>query len=108
MGLGAGAMGGDDARSLTRRDEGARRSRLVASGMILFPMISGLFFGILSAALVVPVGGFAHATGVGFLVGGVMFTVNAAALCIVQSNAWEEAPRPARRPVEIIREKRAS
>ena len=108
MGLVAGAMGGDDARSWARRDDAARRSRLVASGMILFPTISGLVFGILSAVLVLPLGGFATATGVGFLVGGVMFTANAAALCIVQSSAWDEAPVPAQRPVQRIREVRAS
>jgi uncharacterized membrane protein YedE/YeeE len=73
-------------------------------------MISGVFFGILSAALVLPIGGFARASGVGFLVGGVMFTANAAALCIVQSSAWDGAQLQAERtrPVQRLSEVRAS
>jgi hypothetical protein len=106
MGLGMTATSDDGARA--RSDVAARRSRLVASGMIVFPMISGLFFGILSAALVLPIGGVAHASEVAILVGGVMFTGNAAALCIVQSSAWDEPERPAQPAVQRISEARAS
>ncbi len=68
---------------------------LMARAMVAFPMISGVFFGILSAALVRPLGGLGRATEVGMLVGGVMFTANAAALCIVTASAWDEEPQPA-------------
>ena len=70
----------------------------VARVLIAFPMISGVFFGILSAALVSPLGGFGRATEVGLLVGGVMFTANAAALCIVQASAWDDDRRPKEAP----------
>jgi hypothetical protein len=108
MGLGMAVTGDGVARPQARRDAVARRSRLVASGMIVFPIISGLFFGILSAALVVPIGGVVHASEVAILVGGVMFTANAAALCIVQSSAWDEPERPAQPAAQRITEVRAS
>jgi hypothetical protein len=59
----------------------------VALGMVVCPMISGLFFGLVAALLVFRSGGIGHASAVGALVGGFMFASNAAALCIVQSTA---------------------
>jgi hypothetical protein len=92
-------------------EEGRRAP--MARVLIAFPMISGVFFGLLSAALVSRLGGFGRATEVGLLVGGVMFTANAAALCIVQASAWEEdrgtEESPAHSPgAEPISEERAS
>ena len=70
------------------------RGRIRASGLVVCPLISGLFFGIISALLVLPSGGIEHATLVGALVGGFMLTSNAVALCIVQSSASRDgAPR---------------
>jgi hypothetical protein len=71
-------------------------------------VISGAFFGLLSAGLVLPIGGLGRAIAVGALVGGVMFAANAAALCIVQSGAWGGAVREARPQDRPISEARAS
>jgi hypothetical protein len=108
MGLDLGGAGTNGARSETRSDEATRRSRLVAAGLIAFPMISGLFFGLLSAGLVLPIGGLGCAIAVGALVGGALFAANAAALCIVQSSAWDEAARHPQPEVQPISEARAS
>jgi hypothetical protein len=106
MGLDLGGAGTNDARSEARCDEVARNRRLVASGLIAFPMISGLFFGLLGAVLVLPIGGLGRAIAVGALVGGVMFAANAAALCIVQSSTWDgvvRQPQPRIQPVSEVR-----
>jgi len=87
MGLGTDVGSRAAARSGT-----ARCGRLFAAALIAFPMISGVFFGALSAALVLPIGGLGQAGAVGALVGGFMFAVNAAALCMVQSSARDAAP----------------
>jgi hypothetical protein len=63
------------------------RGRVIASGLVICPLISGLFFGIIGGLLVLPSGGAEHATMVGALVGGIMLTSNAVALCIVHSSA---------------------
>ena len=106
MGLGPEAAGADCARSEAGCDEAARHSRLVALCLIAFPMISGLFFGLMSGALVLHIGGLGRAIAVGALVGGTIFAANAAALCIVQSSAWDGAathPQPDARPVSEAR-----
>jgi hypothetical protein len=108
MGLDLGGAGKNGARSETRSDEATRRSRLVAAGLIAFPMISGLFFGLMSAVLVLPSGGLGRAIAVGALVGGVMFAANAAALCIVQSSAWGGVSHRAQPEIQPISEARAS
>jgi hypothetical protein len=112
MGLDLDGAGADGARSVARSkarcDEAARRSRLVASGLIAFPMISGAFFGLLSAVSVLPVAGIGRAVAVGALVGGIMFAANAAALCIVQSSAWDEAASHPQPQVQPVSEARAS
>jgi hypothetical protein len=88
---------------------GKRGRRLpVARVLIAFPVISGLFFAALSTALVLPIGGAGRATEVGMLVGGIMFTANAAALCIVQSSAWDVEPRARPSEIEPVNEARAS
>ena len=50
-------------------------------------MISGLFFGLIAALLVLRGGSAERAIEVGTLVGGVMFASNAVALCIVHASA---------------------
>ena len=70
-----------------------RRTRL-SLGIVVCPMISGLFFGLIAAALVLPGGGAGRAFGVGALTAGVMFTSSALALCIVMTASREAPPRP--------------
>ena len=65
--------------------------RSVEVGFVVGPLLSGLFFGLIAAALVLRGGTFARACGVGALAGGVMFTSTALALCIVMT-AVREAP----------------
>jgi hypothetical protein len=86
----------------------ARRDRLAAAGLILCPLISGLFFGVVSTLLVLPSSGIGHALEVGAAVGGAMFAANAAALCIVQATRAADAPRAAESPAHNIFEERAS
>lgn len=77
------------------------RRRLVASGVIVCPMISGLFFGIIATLLVFRSGNIGRASEVGALVGGVMFASNAIALCIVLSTAQgAAAPRAKSRALD--------
>jgi hypothetical protein len=61
-----------------------RRTRLAAAFLVICPLISGGFFGIV-AALLVHWSGSDRALGAGALVGGAMFVANAVALCVVQS-----------------------
>jgi hypothetical protein len=83
-----------------------RRAR-VSLSVIVCPMISGLFFGLIAAALVFPGGGAGRAFEVGLLTAGVMFTSSALALCIVMS-ASREAPSRAGLSAEKIPSTRAS
>jgi hypothetical protein len=83
-----------------------RRSR-VSLGVVVCPMISGLFFGVIAAALVFRSGGTGRALGVGALTAGVMFTSSALALCIVMT-ASREAPSRPERSAEPVRASRAS
>jgi hypothetical protein len=109
VGLGTGGSG-----SRSRVLEGAaigsstRRDRLAAAGLILCPLISGLFFGAVSILLVLATSGIGHALVVGAGVGGAMFAANAAALCIVQATR-ANGPAPAvQSPGDDISEERAS
>ena len=83
-----------------------RRTRL-SLGVVVCPLISGLFFGLIAAALVFPGGGAGRAFGVGALTAGVMFTSSALALCIVMT-ASREAPSRPELSAEPIRATRAS
>jgi hypothetical protein len=78
-----------------------QRRVIVASTLVICPVISGLFFGLIAALLVLQSGGVGRASAVGALVGGVMFASNAVALCIVHSAAREIPERP-----EQLREQR--
>ena len=100
-------LGPDVGSRAAARSDTARCGRLLAAALIVFPMISGVFFGVLSTALVLPIGGLGQAGAVGALVGGFMFAANAAALCIVQSSARDAAPR-ATSSVQRFNEVRAS
>jgi hypothetical protein len=73
-----------------------RRRRLIVVGLVTCPLISGLFFGLIAALLVLRGGSVDRATEVGLLVGGVMFASNAVALCIVHTTAQAEMPPPVR------------
>ena len=86
------------------------RGWVVASGMVVCPLISGLFFGVVSGFLVLPFGGLDHATAIGALVGGIMLTSNAVALCIVHSSAHTENAARVQQITQYIdiREARAS
>lgn len=84
------------------------RGRIRASGLVVCPLISGLFFGIVSAVLVLPSGGIEHATVVGALVGGFMLTSNAVALCIVQTSAYSDGAARERSGPQDIGEAKAS
>ena len=64
-----------------------RRRRLVASGLVVCPLVSGVFFGLVAALLILRSGDQGRAIAVGLLVGGVMFASNAVALCIVHTTA---------------------
>ena len=84
------------------------RGRVIASGLVICPLISGVFFGLISGLLVLPGGGAEHASMVGALVGGFMFTSNAVALCIVQTSS--DAPSVPREQMTApdVREAKAS
>ena len=78
----AGSVATQPGRTPTR----LRRTRLlVASGLVVSPVISGVFFGAVAALLVLRGGSLGRATEIGALVGGVMFASNAIALCIVNT-----------------------
>jgi hypothetical protein len=62
-------------------------------GVVVCPLISGLFFGAIAAVLVLD-SGIGRALEVGALAAGIMFTTNALALCIVTSATHSE-PTPA-------------
>jgi hypothetical protein len=80
----------------------------MASALFICPLISGLFFAIISGFLVFPSGGAEHATMVGALVGGIMLTSNAVALCIVQTSARADAAARAERAAADFDEAKAS
>jgi hypothetical protein len=63
------------------------RRRLVASTVVVSPLISGVFFGLVAALLTLRSGSGIQAIEFGGLVGGVMFASNAVALCFVSSAA---------------------
>jgi hypothetical protein len=84
------------------------RNRVIGSALVVCPLISGLFFGVISGVLVLPGSGVEHATMVGALVGGVMLTSNAVALCIVQSSGRERAAPHVQPAVEHIGDAKAS
>jgi hypothetical protein len=81
---------------------------VIGSALVVCPLISGVFFGIISGVLVLPGSGVEHATMVGALVGGIMLTSNAVALCIVQSSARDRAAPHVQPAVEHIRDVKAS
>jgi hypothetical protein len=85
-----------------------RRDRLVAAGFVVCPLISGLFFGLVSTLLVLPSAGIGHALEVGAAVGGAMFAANAAALCVVQATRAAGAPPVEESPCNDVAEERAS
>src|SRR6185295_9281277 len=64
--------------------------RIVAASIVIFPLLSGVFFGVITGLAVLSSGGFEHAMVMGALVGGIMLTSNAIALCIVQASAGAE------------------
>jgi hypothetical protein len=84
------------------------RGRVVASSIVVFPLLSGLFFGIISGLAVLPRGGAQQATVVGALVGGIMLTSNAIALCIVQASANSQAAQRAQAAAPDVNESKAS
>jgi len=73
-----------------------RRTHFEASFLVVCPLISGAFFGVIAAVLV-RWSGSPRALGAGVLVGGAMFVANAVALCVVQSIS-RSAPVSARSP----------
>jgi hypothetical protein len=62
--------------------------------LIICPTVSGLFFGVIAALLVLRSASLGRATETGALVGGVMFASNAVALCIVHAAARNAPARP--------------
>jgi predicted branched-subunit amino acid permease len=63
----------------------------VAIGLVASPTISGLFFCLVAALLVLQRGSFERAAEVGALVGGVMFASTAVALCVVLRRGRSES-----------------
>jgi hypothetical protein len=66
-----------------------RRSPFIP-GLVVSPLVSGGFFGFVAAVLTLRSGTHGQALAVGALVGGVMFAVNAVALCVAHSIARTE------------------
>jgi hypothetical protein len=63
-------------------------------GLVVCPLVSGLFFGLMATVLVLFNGSFGHAFEVGALTGTIMFAANALALCMVMTpNGERSAPR---------------
>jgi ABC-type uncharacterized transport system permease subunit len=84
------------------------RRRLVAAGIVVCPLISGVFFGLIAALLVIRNGDRGRAFEIGLLVGGAMFAANAIALCVLHSAARAgTTPKPSPR-AEARNEARAS
>jgi hypothetical protein len=82
--------------------------RIVASGIVIFPLLSGLFFGIVTGLAMLPRSGIRQASVMGALVGGIMLTSNAVALCIVQASANSRAVPRARVNAPEVDEAKAS
>jgi hypothetical protein len=81
-----------------------QRRRLIASGIVICPLISGVFFGLIAALLVLRNGDSGRAIAIGVLVGGAMFASNAIALCVVHTAARPHAtPKPSPRAQERTR-----
>jgi hypothetical protein len=69
------------------------RDRVATSALVVSPLISGLFFGVISGLLVSAGGGVGRASAVGALVGFFMLTANAVALGIAQASTQHAALR---------------
>jgi hypothetical protein len=70
------------------------RHSYVNLGLIICPLISGLFFGLVATLLRLVSGDAGHAFEVGALAGAAIFAANALALCIVVSTTTENRPIP--------------
>ena len=68
------------------------RHTYVNLGLIVCPLISGLFFGLIATVLRLRSGDFVHALEVGALAGFVILTANVLALCLVMSKPMDERP----------------
>lgn len=68
------------------------RHTYVNLGLIVCPLISGLFFGLIATLLALHSGSLVHAFEVGALAGFVILIANALALCIVMSKPTDERP----------------
>ena len=95
----AAAQPDQTAVRLRRALRSTRRRRLVASGVVICPLISGLFFGLVATSLVLR-SDEGRAGEIGALVGGAVFALTAVALCLVHVSARAETgpemPSPVR------------
>jgi hypothetical protein len=76
---------GSNVRTIRPGNGATQRRRLIAFGVVVWPLISGLFFGLIAALLVLRNGDPDRALEIGVLVGGAMFAANAVVLCVLHS-----------------------
>jgi hypothetical protein len=84
------------------------RHRRVAWGIVIWPLVSGAFFGLVATVLALRGGGAGRAIAIGALVGGAMFAANAIAVSVAQAAARTHAPKRPQSDPQRRTEARAS